>query len=117
MCSLLLLRRGGSLGIGLGRAEDANYLLVVPLLTRPLKDWLHGSLETNHGGPGLSPDGRVVDGYFILDRVGRNAREPFHQVQIFPRSHEVTFGGKVRGVDDQSFAVPPASRVAGPLAD
>src|SRR5260370_41019704 len=38
-------------------------------------------------------------------------------MQVFGRSHEVTLGGEVRGVDHQSFAVPSAARVASPLAD
>ena len=53
----------------------------------------------------------------VTDFVRGNARETFDQMQVLRRSLEVTLGGKVGSVDDQSFALPVAERIPAPRTD
>src|SRR5262249_14754868 len=68
-------------------------------------------------GPWPRPHRRVFDGHDIFQRGRASPRPAFNQMQVLARTPKISFGTKVRDVDDEGVALPVATRVAVPLVD
>ena len=77
---------------------------VVALVARELEHPLAGHLERNHQRPRARPDGRVVEGDVVLERVLRHSPELLDGVQLVARAHSSGVGHVVGRIHDQRVA-------------
>src|SRR5262249_28241569 len=82
--------------------ERAGHRLV-PLVAGVLVDLIFGALHEQHRSPGFRPRQRIVDGHFVLQRLGVHAREPLDQMQLLggAASPDRRVGPEVGRIDDK----------------
>src|SRR5262249_38953009 len=84
---LLLLPSMALLLLGSAGASQDTFEAVIAFMTGVLVDLLVRLLQRNHRGPRPHPGCRIVEGHLVLDRVLRDACEPFRHMQVLARSH------------------------------
>jgi len=109
--------------VGPRRAQDVAHR-VVAFVARVLEEPVAvvASQRERHA-PGTCPRLRIVNGRFVLDRVGARAREALNHLQRIAGGHQTAVPGhanrpiEVRGLHDQRVALPVTARDPHVLTD
>ena len=66
--------------------QDRLHRMGIPFMTRVTSvDLGRHLLQVDESGPRLRPCGRIVGSHFVVDGIGRDAREALHEVQTITR--------------------------------
>src|SRR2546428_7936972 len=112
----LFARARGLLLSSAGATEDVHDA-VVAFVATVLPRVTPGLEHRNLSAPRSGPRGRIGRRELVDDPVVAHAREAFDHVQGGAGSLEGGLLVEVRRLDNQGVTLPPAARVAGPLAD
>src|SRR5580698_2077549 len=100
---------------GAGSAQDVRHT-VIPLLAGVFKYRTPDGCHHYLAAPRLGPRGGILNGEFVRNQIGADARQAFDNVKLLGRPAECGLVSEIGCIDDQRFAFPMTAGISAPLA-